>query len=103
MMLLIACVAALTACHTKDEMAYSMDPVENIEALWDIIDTKYCYVESKGVDWNAIRETYVAKASMLPKDDPVALFDLCAEMLDTLKDGHVNLYTPFDVSRCSAW
>lgn len=102
-LLLLVCVAALTACHTKDEMAFSMDPVENIEALWQIIDTKYCYVESKGVDWNAVRDTYVAKASMLPKDDPIVLFDLCAEMLDTLKDGHVNLYTPFDVSHCSAW
>ena len=101
--LLLVCMAALAACHTKDEMAYSTDPVENVEALWSIIDTKYCYVESKGVDWNAVRETYVAKASRLQKNDLIALFDLCAEMLDTLKDGHVNLYTPFDVSRCSSW
>ncbi|MBR4705954.1 MAG: S41 family peptidase [Paludibacteraceae bacterium] len=99
----LACLCLLTACHEKEEVAYSMDPVENIEALWQIIDTRYCYVESKGVDWNSIHDVYVAKASKLPKNDPIALFDLCAQMLDTLKDGHVNLYTPFDRSRCSSW
>ena len=40
---------------------------------------------------------------MLDKQDPVALFDLCAGMLDSLHDGHVNLYTPFDVSHSTAW
>lgn len=102
-MFLLVCLLSLSACHTKEEMAFSMDPVENIEALWQIIDTKYCYVENKGVNWNAIHDIYTAKASMLPQNDQIALFDLCAEMLDTLKDGHVNLYTPFDVSSCSAW
>ena len=30
----------LTACHSSEEMAYSTDPVENVEALWQIIDTR---------------------------------------------------------------
>lgn len=93
----------LTACRSKDEMVYSMDPVENIEALWQIIDTKYCYVEQKDVDWNAVHDTYLTKARQLPQNDQVALFDLCAEMLNLLEDGHVNLYSPFDVSHCTSW
>lgn len=100
---LMVSVVWLTACHEKEEIAFSMDPVENIEALWQIIDTRYCYVESKGVDWNSIHDVYVSKAAKLPKDDQIALFDLCAQMLDTLKDGHVNLYSAFDKSRCSSW
>lgn len=93
----------MVACHSKEEMAFSMDPVTNVEALWQIIDTRYCYVEQKGIDWNEVHETYIQKAEQLPSNDPVALFDLCAEMLNLLQDGHVNLYTPFDVSRCSSW
>ena len=93
----------ICGCTSKNEMDYSWDPVENVEALWQIIDTKYCYVEQKGIDWNAVHDEYVTKAALLKKDDPVALFDLCAEMLNLLRDGHVNLYTPFDISRNTAW
>ena len=101
--MMLAAVCLLSACHSKEEMTYSTDPVTNIEGLWRIIDTRYCYVEEKGIDWNAIREEYVAKAALIPKDDQVALFDLCASMLDSLRDGHVNLYSAFDRSANTAW
>lgn len=93
----------MAACESKNEVSYSFDPVTNVQALWEIIDTKYCYVEEKGLDWNAVRDEYVAKAAELDKKDQVALFDLCAEMLNLLKDGHVNLYSPFDRSYSTAW
>jgi len=97
-------VFMLTSCHTSEEMNYSSDPVTNVEALWQIIDTRYCYVEEKNVDWNAIHETYLAKAAQLPKQQTeIALFDLCAEMLNLLQDGHVNLYSPFDRSYSTEW
>ena len=100
---LVSCLVTLAGCHSQEEMAFSTDPVENVEALWRIIDTRYCYVESKGVDWDSIHAVYVARAAQVDKNDAVALFDLCGEMLNTLQDGHVNLYSPFDISRCSAW
>lgn len=100
---LVSCLVTLAGCHSKEEMAFSTDPVDNVEALWRIIDTRYCYVESKAVDWDSIHDVYVARAAQVDKNDPVALFDLCGEMLNTLQDGHVNLYAPFDVSRCSSW
>ena len=93
----------LFACHSREEMTYSTDPVENVEALWQIIDTKYCYVEEKGISWDSIRAEYVARAALLSAKDQVALFDLCAEMLNTLQDGHVNLYAPFDRSYSTSW
>lgn len=101
--LLIFLSVLLCACHSREEMTFSMDPVENVEALWQIIDTKYCYVEEKGVDWDSIRTEYVARAALLPTNDQVALFDLCSDMLNTLQDGHVNLYAPFDRSYSTAW
>lgn len=100
--LFLAFLTTLTACH-ENEMAFSMDPVENVEALWQIIDTRYCYVESKGVDWDSIHDIYVSKAALLKDNDQIALFDLCAEMLNLLQDGHVNLYSAFDVSSCTSW
>ena len=101
--MMLAAICLLSACHDKEEMTYSTDPVANIEGLWRIIDTRYCYVEDKGIDWDAIREEYVAKAALIKKDDQVALFDLCAGMLDSLRDGHVNLYTAFDRASNTAW
>lgn len=93
----------LTACRPKDELAVSLDPVDNIEALWQIIDTRYCYIDAKSIDWQAIHDEYVAKAARLKKGDQMALFDLCAAMLDSLRDGHVNLYSAFDRSYNTAW
>lgn len=92
-----------TGCRSREEMAFSMDPVKNIEALWQIIDTKYCYVEEKGINWQAIHDEYIVKAALLKKNNQVALFDLCAGMLDSLRDGHVNLYSAFDLSYNTAW
>lgn len=100
---LLAGVSLLTSCRSNEEMSFSMDPVENIEALWHIIDTRYCYMDTKGANWPAIHDEYVAKAELLPKGDQMALFDLCAGMLDSLQDGHVNLYSSFDRSYNTAW
>lgn len=93
----------LTACRAKDEMHFSMDPTENIEALWQIIDTRYCFVDAKGINWSAIHDEYVEKAAWIQQNDQMALFDLCAGMLDSLHDGHVNLYSSFDRSFNTAW
>lgn len=100
---LLAAISMLSSCRDKGEMTFSMDPVENIEALWQIIDTKYCYVDDKGIDWQGIHDEYVSKAAMLKQGDQLALFDLCAGMLDSLRDGHVNLYSDFDRSYNTAW
>lgn len=99
----LTALCLLTACRSKDEVMFTTDPVANIEALWQIIDTKYCYIEDKGIDWQAIHDEYTARAALLKHDDPIALFDLCASMLDSLKDGHVNLYSDFDRSFNTAW
>ena len=103
---IVGCLAVtflLAACRVKDEVVYTTDPVANVEALWQIIDTKYCYIDDKGIDWSAIHDEYIGKAALLKEDDRLALFDLCAAMLDSLRDGHVNLYSPFDRSYNTAW
>ena len=103
--LLVYCLMliVLVACKSKNEIPYSTDPVDNVDALWQIIDTKYCYLDVKHINWDSIRSEYLAKAALLKKDDEIGLFDLCSAMLDNLKDGHVNLFTPFDRSANTEW
>lgn len=106
-------ILLLVGCRSRNEVEQSSDAVANVDALWQIIDEKYCYVEEKNIDWYAIGQDYREQArqlnaraisdSMSSVDYRIALFDLMASMLDSLRDGHVNLYTPFDVSRNSSW
>lgn len=96
----------LVGCKSRNEVSVSWDAETNIAYLWETIDTKYCFVEDKGIDWDEIRTEYIAKAKTLDiKDEHYQeqLFDLMAGMLDSLHDGHVNLYSWFDVSRNTDW
>lgn len=104
---LLICLIAFSSCQSKNEVESTWSAEANIEALWQTIDTKYCFLTEKGIDWDAIHEEYITRAwlfnSQEHKDYQVDLFDLCASMLDSLKDGHVNLCSWFDVSAYSGW
>ena len=73
----------------------------NFQALWKIIDTRYCYLDYKKINWDSIHTVY---ENQLPSaTGQIAFFDLMGKMLDELKDGHVNLYSDFDLSRYWKW
>lgn len=93
----------LVSCMGKVENSYSDTPEGNFQALWEIIDTKYCFLDEKHVDWNEIYRQYHGRVQELAPGDEYGLFDVLASMLDSLRDGHVNLYSPFDVSRNADW
>ena len=97
----------LCACKSRNEVDSSWGAEANIEALWQTIDTKYCFLTEKGIDWDAIHEEYITRALLFNtqthRDYQIDLFDLCVSMLDSLKDGHVNLCSWFDVSAYSGW
>ena len=90
---------SLFACINIDE--YDNNPRGNFEALWKIMDERYCFFEYKEIDWNKIRSDYAKKIRNDMNNE--SLFSLLNEMLQELKDGHVNLYTPFDVGRYWKW
>lgn len=99
--LLIYLLVSLTSCMKQlDE--YDNTPEGNFDALWSIIDTRYCYLDYKNIDWDSIHYEYKSKLSSVGKDK-YKLFDLFGEMLAELKDGHVNLYSDFDISRYNNW
>ena len=93
----------LCGCFDASEQLKPNTPQGNFEALWEIIDTRYCYLDYKGIDWDGVKAVYQPQVSAIQASDYRGLFDLFAQMLDTLQDGHVNLYSDFDVSRCRGW
>ena len=101
---LLMLIGGVACTHEFDN--HKNTPSENFEALWQIIDEKYCLFDDKQVDWDSVYAVYQPQfdtMKVVAFGDQYRMFDLMEEMLNTLEDGHVNLYTPFDVSVCSSW
>jgi hypothetical protein len=81
------------------------DPVSNnlsnFDFLWEDVKNRYSFFELKEIDWEDIREKY--RPQVTDEMTQQELFDLMAEMLYELKDGHVNLTSAFDRSRNWDW
>lgn len=94
-------IVPLQSCFVDDDLDMTNSPQENFEALWSIIDEHYCFFEYKAIDWDSIHTAYAPRVSNDMTD--YQLFDLCSEMLAELKDGHVNLASPFSTSYYWKW
>ena len=74
-----------------DEEEYSDSPRGNFEALWRIIDSRYCFFDYKqnayGLDWNEVYSRYSRRIDDNMSDSQ--LFEVLGDMLGELKDGHV--------------
>lgn len=90
---------ALSSCH--DEPDYKNDMYGNFDALWDIVDTRYCFFREKNIDWKEIGQKY--RAQIDEETNSIELFFICAAMLDELKDGHVNLSSRYNTSYYRKW
>lgn len=104
---IVAAAALLTAGGCSDVPEYPDDPLGNFDALAEIIDTKYCFLDDKGIDWNKITSSYRKELTdKLTENGSMTVweyFDLCGRMLGELKDGHVNLQSRFNVSYYRQW
>ena len=100
--LLTLTIFTLFSCNKNETIReYNSDPYDNFDALWEILDERYCYFSYKNINWTAVYNDFSPCVNQVK--DVFQLFDLMAEMIDILQDGHVNLYTPFDVSSCTGW
>lgn len=97
--MLLLMLPLLTGC--VDEPQYSDSPQGNFEALWKIIDERYCFFEYKNIDWNRVKAEYQKRISPQMSND--ALFQVLGDMLAELKDGHVNLYSTYNQARYWNW
>ena len=98
-LLAILVLFSLTSCHEVED--YPNNPKGNFEALWQIIDNHYCFLLDKNIDWDDVHRRYSLKVN--DKMSQRELFDLLSEMINELKDGHVNLSSPFASSYYRKW
>ena len=70
---------------------------ETFQYLWKECDQKYSFFDLKDVDWNEKKLEYSVK--VYNGMSQLALFDVLFDMLNELKDGHVNLVSAFQVAR----
>lgn len=103
LVILLLIVATTFSCIREEE--FSNTPQGNFEALWQMMDEHYCFFSEKnreyGLDWN---EVYTRYAPLITADMPSkGLFEVLGNMLAELRDGHVNLYTSYDVARYWKW
>ena len=93
--LLLLMVFALSSCVM--ELEFSDNPQGNFEALWKIMDEHYCFFDEKGVDWNEVHTSYAKQIDAQMTESQ--LLEVLGNMLAEVKDGHVNLFTSFDMGR----
>ena len=99
--LLLFIALVLTSC----ERALMSDDLQatapnTFDYLWQRFDQQYSMFDVKGVDWRAVYDSLRPRVYSGMTAD--SLFAVCATLLGTLNDGHVNLYAGFDVSRADS-
>lgn len=80
---------------------YENNAVDVFHSLWTTVDENYTFFDFKNIDWDAV---YVANRPRV--EDGMrrdSLFNVLADMLFELRDGHVNLQAGFDLSRNWQW
>ncbi|SHN07725.1 Tricorn protease C1 domain-containing protein [Cyclobacterium lianum] len=77
------------------------EPAAVFDQLWEDVYARYSFFDHKNLDWQQVRTRYRQEV----KEDmgQLELYDLLAEMLFELEDGHVNLSTGFNRSRNWEW
>ena len=93
----------LTGCVEEDQ--FSNSPMGNYDALWSIIDERYCFFEQArqqhGLDWDDVYHKY--KPQVQAAESNAEQFDIYGNMLRELKDGHVNLTSDYGTTYYWDW
>ena len=94
-------LSALTACVREEPQQSTDTHVGNFEALWQIIDQRYCFLDYKHVNWDSIHTVYLPQAENAKSS--TYLFEVLCNMLAELRDGHVNLSYAADYGHYWKW
>src|SRR5688572_3115280 len=90
-----SCEEAFIESDPKD------DPVVNFDFLWSELDQKYSFFEFKKINWDSVYNVYRPQVNSNTSRE--GLFNVMANMLNTLRDGHVNLRSEFNISKYENW
>ncbi|MFI3240340.1 MAG: S41 family peptidase [Bacteroidales bacterium] len=97
--IVLGLLTSVSSC--VDVQEFDNDVYGNFEALWTILDERYCFFEYKDIDWDEVHDEYYAK--LFPTMTSEELFNLCSEMLEELQDGHTNLSSAWETSYYYFW
>ncbi len=70
--------------------------VNNFEIFWSEFDRNYSFFELKKIDWDSLYQVYRPLVSLARNN--AEFFQVLARMSLELKDGHVNVISPYGVS-----
>ena len=100
---LLIALGFFSACVKEEQ--FDDTPFGNFEALWKIIDQHYCFLDYKheaiGLDWDEVHSRY--SQLMTSNMSNMQTFEVLANMLSELQDGHVNLSAAHDLGRNWSW
>ncbi len=80
---------------------YQDNAVDVFNSLWTEVDENYASFDVRGIDWDAVYAQNRPRVEDGMRND--SLFNVLADMLFVLQDGHVNLQAGFDLSRNWEW
>lgn len=102
-LVILVLLVPLVSCVDTEERDDT--PSGNFEALWQILDERYCFFDYKqkeyGLDWNEVYNKY--KVRVNDNMNTTQLFEVLCDMLTELRDGHVNLSSSMDYGRYWKW
>lgn len=102
---IISLLVFLSGMFSCEKLFIEPDPentaVNNFDSMWKRIDQKYSFFDFKHLNWDSVYAVYRPKVYNGMSDD--SLFRVLNALLFTLRDGHVNLMTPFNISRNWEW
>lgn len=102
---IITVLLALWICTSCSKMLMDDEPENtnetNFDLLWENVDKRYSFFEFKQINWDEMREKYRPLA--VQAQNQGELFQVFDDMLFELRDGHVNLTSPFNTARNWDW
>jgi hypothetical protein len=91
--ILLFVIFSISSCNVFLGPDPDNNPTAIFDSIWTDFDKKYALFDVKGINWNETRKIYAPQIS--PNMSDYELFEVCGRMLNTLKDPHVFLATPF--------
>ena len=98
---IISLLILISVSSCQDVPEYEDDPLGNFDALARIVGDRYCFFREKDIDWDAVTASY--RSQVNENTGQLQLFSICSQMLEELKDGHVNLSSTFNTSYYRRW
>src|SRR5215831_12194026 len=71
-------------------------PESNFQYLWNDVNNRYSFLQYKHINWDSLYNVY--QSQIHDGMSQIQLFNVLASMMNQLRDDHVNLTSPFNVS-----